>query len=83
MKHRVLIAKTGRAILLAVAATIVLLPAAAIFSSPSFAKHRYYYAHDCRTGWWAVRDGHRYWRPSDGMWRPTWATRCYKVRLVR
>jgi len=40
------------------------------------------YIYECRTGWWAVRDGHRFSRPSDGMWRPSWSTRCFKVRLI-
>jgi hypothetical protein len=54
-------------------------------SVPSVAKsplRQAYYETVCRTGWWMVRDGHRYWRPSDGMWRPTWATRCFRV-IVR
>lgn len=44
---------------------------------------RYYYAYECHTGWWMVRDGHPLYRPSDGMWRPAWSTRCFKVRRVQ
>lgn len=51
-------------------------------NAPAYAKHKRHHVHyeyECRTGWWMVRDGHRFWRPSDGMWRPSWTTRCMRV----
>jgi|GEM_PF-3028846 len=39
----------------------------------------YTYQIICREGWWAVRDGGRHMYPSDGKWRPSWFTRCYRV----
>lgn len=58
----------------------VLLSGAVFIATGAQAKgHKFAYVYECRTGWWAVRDGHRLWRPSDGMWRPSWSTRCFKV----
>lgn len=67
----------------AVAIAVLLLLASSVPSVAKSPRGHAYYETECRTGWWMVRDGHRYWRPSDGMWRPTWGTRCFRVIVRR
>lgn len=79
-------AKTHRRIAsLALAAFVSAIAGMVLLSSPAFAKkyHSQVHGYECRTGWWSVRDGHRYWRPSDGMWRPSWGTRCFRTVVRR